>query len=88
MIDEINETVKDCHKKIIITSEEDLEVAATQGYYLLLNYAKSVDVWRNEYGSHKKNIMMDWREKVLRYIANPTIKISYKSGTEIEYDKK
>lgn len=46
MIDEINETVKDCHKKIIITSEEDLEIAATQGYYILLKYAIAVDVWK------------------------------------------
>lgn len=32
--------------------------------------------------------MLYWREKVLLYLANPTIKIGYQLGTEIEYDKK
>lgn len=90
------EVIKDVKKRIIITSEEDLERFAKNAHVLLRNYVECVAKWRTEYGSKNKNNMDYWQARSLEFLRNPfdfltkglSKELEYNPEDKIEYDKK
>lgn len=83
---EEQETVKDCHKKIIIETEEDLEKFAKNAHTILRNYTQCVIKWRTEYGSKNKNNMEYWQGRSIEFLRNPFDFLTKGINKELEYN--